>query len=111
VKEERLIDQIAEAIGPEAHAALLAELGGRRLVIPKKIVPITLGRRDRSGGSSYPISAEFAGATLHLPGNVKKRALIIDALIRPNDVLPKLSLDYTPVWIADLRRGCSPRAT
>ena len=82
MKEERLIDEIAAAIGPEAHASLLAELGGRRLVIPKKIGPHHPLAVAIGAGPAATLSAEFAGATLDLPINAKKRALIVDALKR-----------------------------
>lgn len=82
MKQERLIDEIAAAIGPEAHAALLAELGGRRLVIPKKVGPHHPLTVAIGAGPAATLSAEFAGATLDLPVTAKKRALIIEALKR-----------------------------
>ncbi len=90
IQEERLIDQVRDVIGADAMTALLAKLGGRRLVIPKKMGehhPIS----DAIGhDAALRLAEELAGATLDVPVTAMKRAQIAEALaqnMKPDEIV------------------------
>lgn len=80
IKEEKLIDQVRDIIGDEAHAALLSALGGARIVVPKKIGQHHPIYQAIGAEASARLSEEIPGTTIDLPVTAKKRALIAAAL-------------------------------
>jgi len=90
IQEERLIDQVRDVIGADAMAALLAKLGGRRLVIPKKMgehhpIADAIGHE-----AALRLAEELAGATLDVPVTAMKRAQIAEALaqnMKPDEIV------------------------